>query len=68
MQSRQVSEHPVRQLAVFDMNGGQERYHQFSQFSWRDPQLGLRCRKSTDASRLLTSGSGYVLMSSPSCV
>lgn len=32
-QSKQVSLHPVRQLAVFYMSGDQERCHQFSQFS-----------------------------------
>lgn len=32
-QSKQVSQHPVRQLAVFHMNEGQERDHKFSQFS-----------------------------------
>lgn len=66
-QGTQLLQPPLRQLAMFYMNGGQERY-KFFQFPAWGPQRGLRCRRSRDASCLLISilsqGSGYILMRS----
>lgn len=70
-QSKQLSQRPLRQLAVLYTNGGQEQY-KFFQFPAWGPQRGLRRRRSRDAScrliSVLSPGSGYVLVRSPSCV